>query len=56
MKEGRLRPLGFSREAQMAPSVARENTLHCKLDLPLHWAPVGSIFWVGGKSIMEIPV
>ena len=40
----------------MAHSVARESTLHCKLDSPLHWAPVRSIFRVGGKSIMEIPV
>jgi hypothetical protein len=39
----------------MAPSVARESTLHCKLDSQLHWAAVGSIFWVGGKWIMEIP-
>ena len=54
-KEGGLRPLGFSREARMAPSVARESTLHCKLDSPLHWAAVRSIFWVGGKWIMEIP-
>jgi hypothetical protein len=27
-----LRPLGFLREARMAPSVARESTLHCKLE------------------------
>jgi hypothetical protein len=40
----------------MAPSVAHEGTLHCKLDSPLHWAPARSIFWDGGKSIMEIPV
>jgi hypothetical protein len=40
----------------MAPSVARESTLHCKLDSPLYWAVVRSIFWVGGKWIMEIPV
>jgi hypothetical protein len=40
----------------MAPSVARESTLHCKLDSQLHWAAVRSIFWVGGKWIMEIPV
>jgi hypothetical protein len=39
----------------MAPSVARESTLHCKLDSQLHWAAVRSIFWVGGKWIMEIP-
>jgi hypothetical protein len=39
----------------MAPSVARESTLHCKLDSHLHGAPVRSILWVGGKSIMEIP-
>jgi hypothetical protein len=51
-----LRPLGFSRETRMAPSVARESTLHCKLDSPLHWAAVRSTFWVGGKWIMEIPV
>jgi hypothetical protein len=31
-KEGRLRSLGFSREAPMAPSVARGSTLHCKPD------------------------
>ena len=54
-REGRLRPLGFSREARMAPSVARESTLHCKLDSQLHWAAVRSTFWVGGKWIMEIP-
>jgi len=54
-KEERLRPLGFSREARMAPSVARESTLHCKLDSQLHGAAVRSIFWVGGKWIMEIP-
>ena len=53
-KEGRLRPLGFSREARMAPSVARESTLHCKLESQLKWAAVRSIFWVGGKWIMEI--
>jgi hypothetical protein len=29
---GKLRPLGFSREAPMAPSVARGSTLHCKPD------------------------
>jgi hypothetical protein len=40
----------------MAPSVARESTLHCKLDSQLHGAAVRSIFWVGGKWIMEIPV
>ena len=40
----------------MAPSVARESTLHCKLDSQLHWAAVRSNFWVGGKWIMEIPV
>jgi len=28
----------------MAPSVARESTLHCKLDSQLHWAAVWSIF------------
>jgi len=39
----------------MAPSVARESTLHCKLDSQLHWAAVRIIFWVGGKWIMEIP-
>jgi len=39
----------------MAPSVAREGTMRCKLAPPLHWAAVRSIFWVGGKSIMEIP-
>jgi hypothetical protein len=39
----------------MAPSVARESTLHCKLDSPLHWASARSISWEGGKSIMEIP-
>ena len=27
----------------------------CKLDSPLNWAAVRSIFWVGGKWIMEIP-
>jgi hypothetical protein len=54
-KEGRLRPLGFSPEARMAPSVARESTLHCKLDSQLHWAAVRSIYWAGGKWIMEIP-
>ncbi len=53
-KDGRFRPLGVSREARMAPSVARESTLHCKLDLQLHWSLVRSIFWAGGKSIMEI--
>ena len=42
-KEGRLRPLGFSREARMAPSVARESTLNHKLDSQLHWAPVRNI-------------
>ncbi len=31
-KEGQLRPLGFSREAPMAPSLARGSTLHCKRD------------------------
>ena len=40
----------------MAPSVARESTLHRKLDSQLHWAPVRSIFWADGKWIMEIPV
>jgi hypothetical protein len=39
----------------MAPSVACESTLHCKLDSQLHCVPVSSIFWGGGKSIMEIP-
>jgi hypothetical protein len=38
-----LRPLGFSREARMAPSVARESTLNHKLDSQLHWAPVRNI-------------
>ena len=38
----------------MAPSVVREGTMHCKLDSPLHCAPVRSIFWGDGKSIMEI--
>jgi hypothetical protein len=36
--------------------VARESTLHCKLDSQLHGAAVRSIFWVGGKWIKEIPV
>ena len=36
-------------------SVARESTLHCKLDSQLHWVAVRGIFWVGGKWIMEIP-
>jgi hypothetical protein len=40
----------------MAPSVTCESTLQCKLDSPLHWAPVRSILWLGKKSIMEIPV
>jgi len=43
-KEGRLRPLGFSREARMAPSVARESPLHCKLESQLKWAAVRNIF------------
>ena len=43
-KEERLRPMGFSREARMAPSVARESALHCKLDSQLHWVAVRSIF------------
>jgi hypothetical protein len=38
----------------MAPSVARESTLHCKLDSQLKRAAVRSTFWVGGKWIMEI--
>jgi hypothetical protein len=50
-----VRPMGFSREGRMVPSVARESTLHCKPDSQLHWAAVRSIFWVGGKWIMEIP-
>jgi hypothetical protein len=40
----------------MAPSVACESTLHCKLGAQLHWAAVRSIFWACGKWIMEIPV
>jgi hypothetical protein len=40
----------------MAPSVARESTLHCKLDLQLQWAAARSMVWVGGKWIMEILV
>jgi hypothetical protein len=40
----------------MAPAVTHERTLHCKLDSRLHGAVVGSIFWVVGKWIMEIPV
>jgi len=55
-KGGRLGPLGFSREARMAPSVARESTLHCKLDSQVHGAAVRSISWVAEKWIMEIPV
>jgi hypothetical protein len=39
----------------MAPSMARESILHRKLDSQLHWAAIRSIFWVGGKWIMEIP-
>jgi len=39
----------------MALSVASESTLHCILDSQLHWVVVRSIFWVGGKWIMEIP-
>jgi hypothetical protein len=39
----------------MAPSVARESTLHCKLDSQLYGAAVRSIYWAGGKCIMEIP-
>jgi hypothetical protein len=31
----------------MAPSVARESTLHCKLNSQLHWAGVRSILAVG---------
>jgi len=46
-KEGRLRPLGSSREARMASSVARESTLHCKLNSQLHWAKLRSILSVG---------
>jgi hypothetical protein len=37
-KEGRLRPLGFSREARMALSAARGSTLHCKPDSQLRSA------------------
>jgi D-alanine--poly(phosphoribitol) ligase subunit 1 len=54
-KEGRLCPFGFSREARMAPFVACESTLHCKLDSQLHWEAARSILWVGGKWIMEVP-
>jgi hypothetical protein len=39
----------------MAPSVARESTLHCKLDSQLPWAAGRSISWIAGKWIMEIP-
>ena len=49
-KDGRLCPLGFSREARMAPSVARKSTLHCKLDSQSHWAAVRSIFLGGRKA------
>jgi putative PIN family toxin of toxin-antitoxin system len=37
-------------------SSPRESTLHCKLDSQLHGAPLRNIFWVGGKSILEILV
>ncbi len=40
----------------MAPSVARESTLHCKLDSQLHRAAIRSNFSFGGKWIMKIPV
>jgi hypothetical protein len=40
----------------MVPSVARERTLHCKLDSKWHWAAVKSIIEDGGKWIMEVPV
>jgi hypothetical protein len=46
-KEGRLRPLGSSREVRMAPSVARESTLQRKLNSQLHGAAVRSILSVG---------
>jgi len=36
----------------MAPSVAGESTLHCKLDSQLHRAAVRSTFWVGGKRMI----
>ena len=39
--------LGSSREVRMAPSVARESTLHCKLNSQLYGAAVRSILSVG---------
>jgi hypothetical protein len=38
----------------MAPFVACENTLNCKLDSKLLLAVVRSTFWVGRNRIMEI--
>ena len=55
LERGPLPFLGFWREPRMAPSVARESTLHCKLYSPLHGAAVRSTLWVGGEWIMETP-
>lgn len=55
-KTRQFRSLGFSGEANMAPSAARESTLHCKLGSQLHRAAVRSVFWLDGKRITEIPV
>lgn len=34
----------------MAPSVARESTLHCKLDSQLHWA-AGQEYFLGRRKV-----
>ena len=54
-KEGRLLSSGFSREARMAPSPARESTVHCKLDPQLRSSVLRCMLSGGPGSIMEIP-
>ena len=55
VERGALASFGVLARGTNGPSVARESTLHCKLDSQLHWVAVRGIFWVGEKWIMEIP-
>jgi hypothetical protein len=51
-KEGQLRSLGFSREAQIAPSVARGCTLRIRPDRQLHSGAVRCMLSVGPEVNM----